>query len=156
MTASNPVMPDQTILFDAASSGRSGLRQARGDGGSSRSTIPPISHGTVMAYSIRRLCPKVRSCLSKLGPQRGDGNKVTFSVEAVTEVSGSRLFGGCSQIHRFPQRIAPVELTSEYEERKAHYAHISDHRATSRRWEWLEGHDEMRQALGSFYRYDDE
>jgi hypothetical protein len=53
-------------------------------------------HGTVMAYYICRVCPKVKLCVAKLEPQTrpkndagadSGGEQVTFSIESVTEVS---------------------------------------------------------------------
>lgn len=52
------------------------------------------NHGTVMAYYIRRVCPKVKLCVAKLDPQTrprskmGGGNRdqITFSLESVIKV----------------------------------------------------------------------
>lgn len=52
-------------------------------------------HGTVMAYYIRRVCPKVKLCVAKLDPQPrprsntggGNSDQITFSIESVIDVS---------------------------------------------------------------------
>lgn len=52
-------------------------------------------HGTVMAYFIQRVCPRVKLCIAKLECQTGSCRQagsdkyqpVTFSIESATEVS---------------------------------------------------------------------
>lgn len=43
-------------------------------------------HGTVMAYYIRRVCPRVQLCVAKLDPER-HRQQVTFSIQSADEVS---------------------------------------------------------------------
>lgn len=61
-----------------------------------RVTIPPkynsskTGHGTVMAWYIRRMCPKVKLCVAKLDPVvpglAASDEKVTFTVESAIKV----------------------------------------------------------------------
>jgi hypothetical protein len=66
-------------------------------------------HGTVMAYYICRVCPKVKLCVAKLDPQTRSRNnagtgssqqQMTFSIESVTEVSYSWYYQNLATLDR--------------------------------------------------------
>lgn len=48
-------------------------------------------HGTIMAYYIRRICPRVKLYVAKLDPQQDATGRVSFSIDSVVEVSRTEL-----------------------------------------------------------------
>ena len=70
--------------------GESWVRQAKQRDPYSPYNTSAKGHGTVMAYYIRRVCPKVRLYVAKLDPRMVQG-RLVFSMESAAEVNPSNL-----------------------------------------------------------------
>ena len=68
--------------------GESWVQQAKRQDPHSPYNTSAKGHGTVMAYYIRRVCPKVRLYVAKLDPRLVQG-RLIFSIESAAEVNTS-------------------------------------------------------------------